>query len=188
MSFLSEPWPWYVGGPLLGLVVVFLLLFANRAFGVSSSLRHLCAACLPVGSPYFQYDWKKSLWNLVFIAGLIVGAFLAGVVFANPQPVQISAETREALAALGISDFSTLLPRDLFNWNFLFTGPGFIMIVVGGFLVGFGARWAGGCTSGHGITGMADLQLASMVSVIGFFIGGLIVTHLLLPRLLGMGD
>ena len=187
MSFLFEPWPWYVVGPLIGLVVPLLLLLANKPFGVSSSLRHMCAACVPGKPAYFRYDWKKESWNLLFVGGVAVGGFLGGVLFQNPAPVAISPETRQDLTAIGITDFSTLIPLDLFNWNALLSIPGFTLVIVGGFLVGFGARYAGGCTSGHATTGMADLQPASLISVVAFFAGGLLVTHWVLPRLLGGG-
>jgi uncharacterized protein len=185
MEVLSQPWPWYLAGPLVGLTVPLLLIFANRAFGISSSLRHMCAACAPGKVPYFQYDWKSSLWNLVFVAGILIGGFLGGVVFRNPAPVQISAATHSDLAAIGVTEFSTLIPLDLFNFAAILTLPGFVLMVIGGFLVGFGARWAGGCTSGHAITGMANLQPASLLSVVSFFAGGLLVTHLILGWLLG---
>jgi hypothetical protein len=183
---LSQPWPWYVGGPAIGLLVALLLLLTGKGFGVSSSFQHICAAAFPGRAEYFRYDWKRvGLWNLVFVLGMLAGGFLAGGLFANPEPVAISRATHEALAALGIRDFDGLVPDDLIGWQALATLPGFVAIVIGGFLVGFGARWAGGCTSGHAITGLAGLQKASLVAVIGFFAGGLIVTHLVLPVLLG---
>lgn len=182
---MTDPWPWYVAGPLIGLVVPLLLLLAGREFGVSSSLQHICAACLPHRADYFRYDWKrKGLWNLAFVAGILGGGLIAGRFLANPDPVAIADSTRAALEALGIRDFSGLVPADLIGWPALRTLPGFAAIVVGGFLVGFGARWAGGCTSGHGITGLATLQPASLIAVTGFFAGGLFVTWIVLPWLL----
>jgi uncharacterized membrane protein YedE/YeeE len=185
LDVLSEPWPWYLAGPLIGLMVPLLLLLVGRPFGVSSSLRHMCAATLPRGLEYFRYDWKKyGAWNLTFVLGIFLGGLLAGTVFKNPDPVAISQATHDDLAALGLTDFTGLVPNDLISWSSLATLPGLIAIVVGGFLLGFGARYAGGCTSGHGITGLATLQKSSLVAVIGFFIGGLFVTHLILPLLL----
>lgn len=183
---LSQAWPWYLAGPTIGLLVALLLLTTGKAFGVSSSFRHLCAATFPGRAEYFRYDWKRvGTWNLVFVLGMLVGGFIAGWLFANPEPVAISTATRADLAALGIRDFDGLVPDDLIGWGALASFPGFVAIVLGGFLVGFGARWAGGCTSGHAITGLAGLQKASLVAVIGFFAGGLIVTYLVYPVLLG---
>lgn len=182
---LHEPWPWYVAGPLIGLIVPLLLLLAGRDFGISSSLQHICASTLPCRSDYFRYDWRrKGLWNLIFVAGIALGGFVAGRLFADPDPVAIAASTRATLAAMGIHDFTGLVPDDLIGWSALFTRRGFCVLVVGGVLVGFGARWAGGCTSGHAITGLASLQSASMLAVAGFFAGGLLVSWWVLPWLL----
>lgn len=183
---MTQPWSWYAAGPALGILVALLLLTTGKGFGVSSSFRHLCAAAFPGRAEYFRYDWRGAgLWNLVFVLGMLAGGVVAGWLFANPEPVQISGATRDALAALGIRDFDGLVPDDLIGWSALATLPGFVVVVIGAFLVGFGARWAGGCTSGHAITGLAGLQRASLVAVIGFFAGGLVATHLLLPLLLG---
>lgn len=185
IEFLSQPWPWYVAGPLIGLVVPLLLLLGGKQFGVSSNLRHMCAATIPGRVDFFQYDWKQSGgWNLVFICGVLVGGAVAATWLHNPDPIAISAGTHADLAALGISDFDGLVPDDLISWKALGTVPGLVAVVVGGFLVGFGARYAGGCTSGHAISGLADLQKASLIAVVGFFIGGLLVTHVLLPVIL----
>lgn len=183
---MTEPWPWYVAGPAIGLLVALLLLATGRGFGVSSSFRHICAAAFPGRADYFRYDWRGTgLWNLIFVLGMLLGGVVAGWLFANPEPVAISGATRDALTGLGIRDFDGLVPDDLIGWGALATFPGFVVAVIGAFLVGFGARWAGGCTSGHAITGLAGLQKASLVAVIGFFAGGLIATHLVLPVLLG---
>lgn len=180
-SFVSTPWPWYVAGPVIGLFVPALLIVGNRLFGVSSNLRHMCSAVLPGKLEYFRYDWKRSgLWNLVFIAGVLAGGFLAAHWAGSPN-IAISEQTRLALTKLGIHDFSGLAPREVFAWPALFTLRGFVSIIVGGFLVGFGTAYAGGCTSGHAISGLADLQLPSLIAVVGFFAGGLIATHLLFP-------
>jgi uncharacterized protein len=184
-EFLWEPWPWYVAGPLIGLMVPVMFLLANKAFGVSSSLRHTCAACAPGDIEYFRYDWKKEgLWNLVFVLGILVGGFLGGYVFAAVDPVAISEATKTDLRALGVEDFSGLVPSDVFNWRNLLTLPGLAVMIGGGFLVGFGARYASGCTSGHAISGLSNMQLASLLAVIGFFAGGLLMTHFILPLLL----
>lgn len=183
----TDPWPWYVAGPILGLFPALLLLAGNRLFGVSSNLRHLCAAIMPRRSPpgYFAYDWKRDgAWNLAFAAGILAGGFIAGTLFANPEPVAIADDTRATLAALGVNRFDGLAPADLFNWQALLTWRGAALILGGGFLVGFGTAYAGGCTSGHGLSGIADLQLASLVALLGFFAGGILGTFVLLPLIL----
>ncbi len=186
IEFISQPWPWYVAGPLIGLMVPALLLFAGKQFGISANLRHACAAAIPGRVEFFQYDWKGAgAWNLVFALGVIIGGAIGATWLASPDPmVGISDATVADLQALGITDFEGLLPPEIFTWAGLLSVPGIIMIVVGGFLVGFGARYAGGCTSGHAISGLADLQVPSLVAVIGFFVGGLITTYLILPLIL----
>lgn len=185
IDFLQQPWPWYIAGPLIGLIVPILLIIGGKQFGISSNLRHACAACFPGNIAFFNYDWKKTGgWNLVFIGGTVIGGFLGGWLLKNPEPVALSQQTINDLQTLGVSDFSGMMPNDFFNWKSLSSLPGFIMMVVGGFLVGFGARYAGGCTSGHAISGLANLQAASLLAVIGFFIGGLIITYLIYPLIL----
>lgn len=184
IEFISQPWPWYVAGPLIGLMVPALYFFSGKAFGISSSLRHACAAVLPGKTEYLKYNWKQQgLWNLLFAAGVIIGGFIAGSVFANPDPIALSDATLQDLSAFGITDFTGLVPAELFNWAQLGTPIGILMLVVGGFLVGFGARYAGGCTSGHAITGLSNFQKASLFATIAFFIGGLLVTHFLYPAI-----
>ena len=184
MAFPSGPWPWYVAGPAIGLFVPALLIVGNRVFGVSSSLRHICSAALPGKLDYFRYDWKRSgLWNLLFVAGIFLGGFLASHL-GGSEYVAIAEQTRLALAGLGIHDFSGLAPREVFAWSALLTLKGFASIILGGFLVGFGTAYAGGCTSGHAISGLADLQLPSLIAVAGFFAGGLLATYLILPLIL----
>ncbi len=177
-----QPWPWYVAGPLIGLIVPLLLLLEGRQFGLSENLRHMCAATSPGRIEFFSYDWRSGLWNLTMVAGVVIGGFIAATWLTNPNPVvAISEATRADLIALGLHDFSGLVPREVFSWSGLLTVPGFVLIVGGGFLVGFGARYAGGCTSGHAISGLADLQLPSLIAVTAFFVGGLAVTHFVLP-------
>jgi len=185
VDYLYQPWPWYVAGPIIGLTVPVLLLLGGKVFGVSSNFRHVCAACNFGNVEFFNYDWKTAgKWNLTFLTGTVLGGFIGGYIFANPEPIALAASTITDLQALGIQDFNGLVPDDLFAWEMLGTGTGLTVLVLGGFLVGFGARYAGGCTSGHAISGLSDLQLASLIAVIGFFIGGLIMTYLLYPIIL----
>lgn len=162
LEFMTKPWPWYVAGPIIGLFVPALLLVGNRHFGVSSNLRHLCAAVAPGSVDYFRYDWRRSgLWNLAFLLGILIGGFVVAG-WQGPLP---------------------LVPLDVFNWSALLTARGFGMMVGGGFLVGFGTAYAGGCTSGHGVLGLASFQVPSLIAVLGFFAGGLACTYLILPLL-----
>lgn len=185
IDLLTRPWPWYVAGPLIGLFAPLLLWLGNRLFGVSSNLRHLCAALMPSRCEYFTYDWRREgVWNLTFVAGTLIGGLIAGGIFANPEPVAIAEATRADLQALGVRDFSGLVPADIFNWQSLLSLRGFILLVIGGVFVGFGTAYAGGCTSGHGLSGIADLQLASLIAMCGFFAGGIFATFFLLPRIL----
>ena len=184
-ELLSQPWPWFVSGPLIGLTVALLLLVGGRVFGVSTSLQHICAATVPGRSSYLRYDWRRSgTWNLVFVLGIVVGGVIAANLLESPEPVAISEATKSDLAALGVGTSPGLVPSEIYSLEALTTPAGFVVLVIGGFLVGFGARYAGGCTSGHGITGLANLQLPSLLAVVGFFVGGLLATHLLLPWVL----
>ena len=162
-----------------------LLVIGNKQLGVSSNFRHLCAAVLPRNVTFFKYDWTRSgLWNLVFAGGIVVGGFVGGALLTSPEPVAITARAHADLASLGVHDFSGLVPHQLFHWGTLLTLKGWLLIVGGGFLIGFGTAYAGGCTSGHGITGLADLQLPSLIAVVAFFAAGALASHFLLPLLL----
>lgn len=184
IELLKRPWPWYIGGPLIGLTVPALLIMGNKRLGVSSSLRDICAACAPADIPFLKYDWKKNAWNLYFVAGILIGGVIAGQLFANPLPVAISQKTIHTLHAMGVDTGSGLLPGNLFNWHALLGLKGIILMVVGGFLVGFGTRYAGGCTSGHGIMGLSSLQWPSLVATCSFFAGGIICSYFILPYVL----
>ena len=189
MSFIEwirHPWPWYIAGPLIGLVVPTLLIMGNKTFGVSSSMRHICAACLPANISYFKYDWKKERWNLFFAGGIILGGVIAINLLANPDPIVINSKLATDLAGYGITDFSGTVPKQLFSWSNLLTAKGIIMMVGGGFLIGFGTRYAGGCTSGHSIMGLSMLQWPSLVATCCFMAGGFIMANLILPYILSL--
>lgn len=186
LESIKQPWPWYIAGPLIGLVVPALLIIGNKSFGVSSSLRHICAACLPANIPFFKYDWKKEAWNLFLALGILFGGAVAASLLADPHPLVLNPKLTTELAQYSITDYSTLMPLQVFNWQSLFTLKGFLMIVVGGFMVGFGTRYAGGCTSGHAIMGLSTLQLPSLIATCCFMAGGFIMANLILPFILSL--
>lgn len=186
LELLRQPWPWYIAGPLIGLTVPALLLIGNKSFGISSSLRHICAACIPAGISFFTYDWKKEIWNLVFVTGILAGGIIAAHFLSNPVPLQVNPRLAQELAGYGITDFSQPVPADIISWSSLFRLKGFLMMVAGGFLVGFGTRYAGGCTSGHAIMGLSSLQFPSLIATVSFMAGGIIMANLILPFILSL--
>lgn len=181
---LSQPWPWYIAGPLLGLMVPLLLILGNKAFGVSSSLRHICAAIIPANLAFFKYDWRKELWNLFLAGGLVIGGFIAAYFLRNPEPMQLNPALVSELSTYGLVPGFAYLPESIFSWPALLSLKGFVFMVIGGFLVGFGTRYAGGCTSGHSIMGLSTLQWPSLVATICFMAGGFIVANLIIPIIL----
>lgn len=181
MDIINEPWPWYVAGPLIGLFIPLLLIIGNKSFGISSSFKHICAACLPVKKiEFFNYDWKAQSWNIFLVIGVLLGAIITGLLIDLNYEIGISENTKQALSSLGISNFSGFIPSDIFNWDNL-SFKSLVLLIGGGFLVGFGTRYANGCTSGHAIMGLSLLSFGSLIAVIGFFIGGLLMTHVLFP-------
>ncbi len=184
IELIKNPWHWSVAGLLIGLTVPTLLILGNKAFGISSSLRHICAACFPADIGFFKYNWRKESWNLFFAGGVLMGGLVANYFLSNPNQIVIAPATQAALSGLGVKDFSGLLPTDIFNWANLFTIKGLIFFVLGGFMVGFGTRYAGGCTSGHAIMGLSNLQIPSLIATISFMIGGFVATWFLVPFLL----
>jgi uncharacterized protein len=181
MDRIFEPWPWYVVGALIGLTVPTLLLLGNKPLGISSSLRHICAACAPANIPFFKYDWRREAWNLYFVAGVLLGGFVGTRFLSTGAPIAIAPSTQADLAALGVADFTGLMPADIFATANVAALEGLVFFVLGGLLVGFGTRWAGGCTSGHTIMGVSSLQWASVVASMAFMAGGFAATWLLLP-------
>lgn len=184
MNWINQPWPWYIAGPIIGLIVPALLLIGNKTFGISSSLRHVCAACFPGNVRFFKYDWKKEMWNLFFVGGIAIGGFLTMALIPNTDNINVHSHLVTDLAKYGITDFSGLVPSQLFTWTNLFTLKGIILLVGGGFLVGFGSRYAGGCTSGHAISGLANLQWPSLVATCCFMAGGFLMANVILPQIL----
>lgn len=185
MELLKEPWPWYVSGPMLSLVM-FLLLFFNKRLGMASNLRALCA----IGgagkiSPFFKYNWRSGFWNLIVISGVIVGGVIAIQLMAGDYPVGLSEATIVDLEDKGFTAVGLhLLPEEIFSLEMALTPKRLLLLLGGGFLVGFGARYAHGCTTGHAISGLSNLQIPSFLSVIGFLVGGIVSAWLILPYLL----
>ncbi|WP_299336110.1 YeeE/YedE thiosulfate transporter family protein [uncultured Psychroserpens sp.] len=186
MEFILDPWPWFVSGPLIA-IIMFILIYFGKTFGMSSNLRTLCT----IGgagkkAKFFDFDWRTQLWNLTVVLGAVIGGFIAHFYLSTPTNIDLNPETITTLSTLGFENAGqSLLPPELFDWNAVFSLKGMTILIVGGFLVGFGTRYAGGCTSGHAITGLSSLQLPSLVAVVGFFIGGLIMIHLLFPLIFG---
>ena len=158
MEWILQPWPWYVTGPLIGLMVPALLLFAGKNFGISSSFRDIGAMCSPrTKISYLQYDWRTKMWRLDLVVGVIIGGFLGNhLLSAEPVP---------------------FLPEAYYSWR------GVLLLGIGGIFVGFGTRYADGCTSGHSIMGLSSLQWPSLIATISFFIGGLLMTWIIFPLL-----
>ena len=184
-DFISQPWPWWVGGIMIALIL-FLLLFFGKEFGISANFRVMCAADgADQYSDFFKFDWQSQSWNLLVALGAMFGGYVAATYFAGADGniAHVSEATVRSLNDLGISVESGKVPLvpEFYSWPSLFTPLGFLMIVGGGFLVGFGARYAGGCTSGHAISGLSALQISSLIAVIGFFLGGLFMTYVIFP-------
>ena len=181
MDLVNEPWPWYISGPLIGLFIPLLLIIGNKSFGISSSFKHICAACLPVKKiDFFNYNWRSQIWNIFLVLGIVIGALLTNLIADLNYMVEISNETKIALNKIQVTDFSGFVPKELFSWDSINLNS-FILLIVGGFLVGFGTRYANGCTSGHAIMGLSLFSMGSLIAVIGFFIGGLLMVHILYP-------
>lgn len=190
IQLISQPWHWAISGAMI-VFVMFLLLWFGGEFGVSSNLRTICA----IGGAgkrhaFFDFNWRNQIWNLVFIGGAVIGGFIASTYLASPEPVQISAATSSYLETIGIHTPTSIaegtgyVPSEIFATEQLASPRNLLLLILGGLFIGFGTRWAGGCTSGHAISGLANLQLPSLVAVIGFFVGGLAMAWGILPILL----
>ena len=179
MDWIFQPWPWYIGGPMIAFIMM-ALIYLGKSFGFSSNFRTICAA-MGAGKTcsFFDFNWKSQKWNLLFLVGAIIGGYIAANVLSDHQIPEISAYTTEYLKNLGFESVGQAYsPVELFE---TLTLKNIIILIIGGLLIGFGTRYAGGCTSGHAISGLSDLQLPSLIAVVGFFIGGLIMVHLLFP-------
>lgn len=184
IALLHAPWPWYVSGPLIGLMVPLMLWIGNRSFGISANLRHMCAIAQPksVSVDFFKYNWREQSWSLVFAVGAVLGGFLAGIVFANPDPIELSVAALTMFSYWNVPITGGYLPPVLFDLTWMSV----IVMFIGGVLVGFGTRYASGCTSGHAITGLSTLQPQSLLAVVGIFAGGLLSSHFITPHLFSL--
>lgn len=182
MNWIYEPWPWYVSGPIIAFIM-FLLIMVGKNFGMSANLRTICTICGAGNKAYFfNFDWKSQKWNLVVMLGAIIGGFIGAHLLTGDMTVAIAPKTISDLKELGFNSAgSSYLPTELYETESLISLKTILVLAIGGLLVGFGARYAGGCTSGHAISGLSNLQLPSLIAVIGFFIGGLIMIHLIFP-------
>jgi len=182
MDTILNPWPWYVSGPLITTVMA-LLLYFGKTFGMSSNLKTMCTI---VGagkvSDFFNFNWKEQVWNLVVVAGAIIGGYIGSHYLSNDSITNLNPKTFIELKNLGFNHAGAhLVPSEIFDWDMVFSIKGLSILIIGGFLVGFGTRYADGCTSGHAISGLSSLQKPSLIAVIGFFVGGLIMTNFILP-------
>jgi uncharacterized membrane protein YedE/YeeE len=181
LEFISQPWPWWISGIII-VSIMFTLLFFGKSFGFSSNLRTICTiAGAGKKVKFFDFDWKTQTWNLVFLVGAILGGFIAREFLSTDEPIKLAESTLQDLKAMGFEKPTSTQPLELFSLENAFSLKGFLVLAIGGLLVGFGSRYAGGCTSGHAISGLSDLQVPSLMAVIGFFIGGLIMTFLIFP-------
>lgn len=182
IEFISQPWPWYVGGPAIGFIMLILILFGEE-FGMSSNLKTLCSISgAGKVAEFFRFEWKEKIWNLVVVVGAIIGGFIANEYLTTTQEINISDSTKVALSNLGFTNpGSAYVPSEIFGSEAITSVEGLLILIIGGILIGFGTRYANGCTSGHAISGLSNLQVPSLIAVMGFFIGGLITTFLIIP-------
>ena len=162
---MNEPLSWYIAGPLLGLMVPLLLVLKEKQFGISSSY-HYILSLLPTRISYFNYDRRQDQWQVFFAIGLILSGFVA-------------------IQFFGFSDAFVVLPMKKYTVQAsnIYQLNNAVEFFIGGILVGFGARYANGCTAGHCIMGCSQFALSSILATICFFIGGLIGSYFVVPQL-----
>lgn len=184
MDFIYGTWHWAISGFLIGLIML-LLTYFGKTFGMSSNLRTICSmAGAGKFSSFFKLDWREQKWNLAVVLGAILGGFVAYNFLQNGTEVAINPQTVKQLSFMNIdAPNGKLVPNAIFSLEAMLSVKGFVVLFFGGLLIGFGTRYAGGCTSGHAITGLSNLQFPSLIAVVGFFIGGLLMAHLILPLL-----
>lgn len=182
MEWILEPWPWYVSGPMIA-ITMFILLYMGENFGMSSNLRTICSMCgAGKTSPFFRFDWRENKWNLLVMTGAVIGGFVAANFLSDDQIVALNPDTIAQLQTYGLeSAGAAYVPTELYGSEALSSPKTLAILLIGGLLVGFGSRYAGGCTSGHSISGISNLQIPSLLATIGFFVGGLLMVHLIFP-------
>ncbi len=181
LRWIAQPWSWYISGMAIS-GMMFFLVFSGKTFAFSSNFRTICAACGAgkfIG--FFKYDWKSQIWNLLFLLGSVLGGWIGTHWLSSGVSMELSQAFLADLSAMGFKAPEGSQPLEIYGNDVLSSPWKLFILVIGGFLIGFGARYAGGCTSGHAITGISNLQVSSLIAVIGFFIGGLIMTHVLYP-------
>ena len=186
MDFIFQPWPWYVSGLLIAFILL-LFFYFGKNFGVSSNLETLCTlAGADKVSDYFKIDIKQKKWSLVFLVGLVIGGYIGRSVLSYTPAIDLNPETISDLQQLGFEyKAESYMPPELFSLESMLSVKGLMLLLIAGFFIGFGTRYADGCTSGHAITGLSSLQLPSLLAVIGFFIGGLCMVWLIFPLIFG---
>lgn len=184
MDFILQPWAWYVGGPLIAMSLL-LYFYFGKNFGASTNFETICTiAGADKVSDYFKKDWKDRDFALMFVVGLIIGGFISAYFLTRNQAIDLNPKTVQELTDLGFSNVGNqYFPDEIFSEDVVFSIKGFLILIVSGILIGFGTRYAGGCTSGHAITGLSNLEFPSLLAVIGFFIGGIIATWFIIPIL-----
>lgn len=153
-----EPWPWWLAGAAIAAITLLLLGVTNQRLGISTGFENLCALVLK--TPYLQRPEIVGShgWRLPFLAGLLLGGALSALAGGGWAP----------LWDLGMFDTRIGLgPAGKLAWMF-----------GGGVLIGFGTRLAGGCTSGHGIFGLANLERASLEATLAFMAAGIVTTQI----------
>ncbi|MEZ4910266.1 MAG: YeeE/YedE thiosulfate transporter family protein [Saprospiraceae bacterium] len=182
-TILAQSWSWWFSGFVIGSIML-LIIFFGQSFGFSSNLRTICSiAGAGNHANFFKFNWKTQIWNLMFLLGAIIGGWIAGEFMSDGKQLELSQATISDLNSLGFQAPSDLQPKELFSLEAILSLKVFGLLGFGGLLVGFGSRYAGGCTSGHAISGISNLQIPSIIAVVGFFLGGLFMTHILFPLL-----
>lgn len=184
MSYITGTWHWAISGFLIGLVMLMLTYF-GKTFGMSSNLRTMCSMFgAKKFADFFDFDWREQKWNLAVVLGAICGGFFAYYFLSSSDILQLNPKTISKFTAIGIdAPNDSIVPQTIFSIEAVFSVKGFLILLLGGFLIGFGTPYAGGCTSGHAISGLSNLQLPSLIAVIGFFLGGLVMAHFIIPIL-----
>lgn len=163
----TTPLPWFIAGPLIGFIVPLLLVLREKQFGVSSTYRYIGGVVFPK-IPYFNYYKDADKWQLQFAIGLVLAGLLVRDIQQWWKPWLDVAQSEVAVEQLRVS---------VYGWS-----NGWVFLL-GGFLVGFGSRYANGCTAGHCIMGVSQFALSSVLATAAFFSGGLFVSHFVVPLL-----